>query len=248
MTKQTCDKPAIPNEIHDSEWEFFESRREWFLKIVNRTVSKIDLQPERVTNVLKRHFPAEIKARIIGYRHEFVPSLEEVAGKAIRGPIEGLEVLIEEEVRGYIPRSELSWNEIENDLADEFPIETDVQAIVTDYDERRSEVLLSIKRLSPPMAKVREDTPAPVQSAPSSASAASPKPNADEKLQAADELQPPKQKVKDIASELGVKPFLLIHDLMNMGIYANQNQSIDLTVAEKLHQLHPKPLAAPQTN
>ena len=44
--------------------------------------------------------------------------------------------------------------------------------------------------------------------------------------------------VRDFATEIGLKPFKLISELMEMGIFASMNQTIDETVAEQLAKRH----------
>lgn len=44
--------------------------------------------------------------------------------------------------------------------------------------------------------------------------------------------------VRDFASEIGLKPFKLISELMELGIFASMNQSIEEDVAKKLAQRH----------
>lgn len=44
--------------------------------------------------------------------------------------------------------------------------------------------------------------------------------------------------VRDFAGEMGVKPFKLISELMEMGIFASMNQTIEESVAQKIAQSH----------
>jgi translation initiation factor IF-2 len=44
--------------------------------------------------------------------------------------------------------------------------------------------------------------------------------------------------VKDLAAAINLKPFVLIRDLMDIGIFANQNQNIEADVASKICELH----------
>ena len=50
-------------------------------------------------------------------------------------------------------------------------------------------------------------------------------------------LKPPFS-VKDLATALGLKPFVLIKNLMDIGVFANQNQNIEADVASKICDLH----------
>ncbi len=50
-------------------------------------------------------------------------------------------------------------------------------------------------------------------------------------------LRPPFT-VKQLAEALGFKPFVLIADLMNIGVFANQNQHLEAEVASKICELH----------
>jgi translation initiation factor IF-2 len=50
-------------------------------------------------------------------------------------------------------------------------------------------------------------------------------------------LKPPFT-VKDLAAALNLKPFVLIKNLMDIGVFANQNQSIETEVASKICELH----------
>jgi len=44
--------------------------------------------------------------------------------------------------------------------------------------------------------------------------------------------------VKDLAFQMGLKSFVLIKELMNLGIFANQNQTIEVDIASKLCESH----------
>jgi translation initiation factor IF-2 len=44
--------------------------------------------------------------------------------------------------------------------------------------------------------------------------------------------------VKNLAAELGLKPFILIKDLMDLDVFVNQNQSVESDVADKICRKH----------
>ncbi len=44
--------------------------------------------------------------------------------------------------------------------------------------------------------------------------------------------------VKEVAAAIGVKPFVVIKDLMDLGVFANQNQQLDLGSAAKVCEIH----------
>ena len=50
--------------------------------------------------------------------------------------------------------------------------------------------------------------------------------------------------VRDFALELGMKPFKLISELMEMGIFGSINQSLEEDVASEVANAHPEMLAA----
>ncbi len=50
-------------------------------------------------------------------------------------------------------------------------------------------------------------------------------------------LKPPFT-VKDLAAALNLKPFVLIKNLMDIGVFANQNQNLEADVASKICELH----------
>ncbi len=50
-------------------------------------------------------------------------------------------------------------------------------------------------------------------------------------------LKPPFT-VKDLAAALALKPFVLIKNLMDIGVFANQNQNLEADVASKICELH----------
>jgi hypothetical protein len=50
-------------------------------------------------------------------------------------------------------------------------------------------------------------------------------------------LEPPFT-VKDLAAAINMRPFVLIKNLMDIGVFANQNQNIEGDVASKICELH----------
>ena len=50
-------------------------------------------------------------------------------------------------------------------------------------------------------------------------------------------LKPPFT-VKDLAAALNLKPFVLIKNLMDIGVFANQNQNLETDVASKICEIH----------
>jgi translation initiation factor IF-2 len=44
--------------------------------------------------------------------------------------------------------------------------------------------------------------------------------------------------VKELAERIGISPYLLIHDLMDMGLFAASNQTIEPEVASAICEKH----------
>ena len=82
-------------------------------------------------------------------------------------------------------------------------------------------------------AKIAEP-PAPVAPEPAAAEEPVGEPESDKKVL---HLKPPII-VKDLAEQLGLKPFQLIKDLMALQIFANINQTVEPDIAAKVCELH----------
>ena len=98
-------------------------------------------------------------------------------------------------------------------------------------------VLPKISRIKGPETPP-EPIPAPAAEAPPAAGA--PSAGATEVSPTGEKLvhlKPPFS-VKDLATAIGLKPFVLIKDLMDIGIFANQNQNLEGDVATKICELH----------
>jgi len=94
----------------------------------------------------------------------------------------------------------------------------------------------------PPPAPAKIAPPAPMRVAPPAPPAAPPAPAAAPVVTQSGEvkiihLKPPIV-VRDFATALGLKPFKLISELMEMGIFAAMTQSLDETVAARLAEKH----------
>jgi len=98
-------------------------------------------------------------------------------------------------------------------------------------------VLPTISRIMAPDA-APEPAPATVAEAAPVTGSAEPSPNvgsaSGEKLL---HLKPPFS-VKDLATAINVKPFVVIKDLMDLGIFANQNQNLEADIASKICEIH----------
>src|SRR5207248_1555474 len=89
-------------------------------------------------------------------------------------------------------------------------------------------VLPRIKALEPTPVPEPEPAPVSVEAEPTAATTPG------EKVL---HLKPPFT-VKDLAAGIGLKPFVVIKDLMDLGIFANQNQSLEPDIASKVCDLH----------
>ncbi|MEO6741354.1 MAG: translation initiation factor IF-2 [Chthoniobacteraceae bacterium] len=80
---------------------------------------------------------------------------------------------------------------------------------------------------------VSEVPVAPAAEAPAEAPSAEVSPNGEKLIH----LKPPFS-VKDLAAALNLKPFVLIKNLMDIGVFANQNQNLETEVASKICEIH----------
>ena len=96
----------------------------------------------------------------------------------------------------------------------------------------------------PKITKIKPAEPAPE---PEPAVAQTPASTESPATAAAIELSPTGEKlvhlkppftVKDLAAAIGLKPFVVIKDLMDVGIFANQNQNLEPDVAMKICEIH----------
>src|SRR5262249_9207046 len=93
-----------------------------------------------------------------------------------------------------------------------------------------------------PVASVSAPKPLPAVSAPAavpvipSASSAAPTPVASGDIKII-HFKPPIV-VRDLATQLGLKPFKLISELMEMNIFASMNQTLEEAVAQKIAEKH----------
>ena len=96
----------------------------------------------------------------------------------------------------------------------------------------------AIKRIVPFLkSKEPEPEPEPIAPAPvvvlPAGAIAEVAPNGDKLLH----VKPPIM-VKDLATAMGLKPFVLIKDLMDMGTFANQNQNVDADIVQRICDKH----------
>ncbi|MEQ1850471.1 MAG: translation initiation factor IF-2 [Chthoniobacteraceae bacterium] len=96
------------------------------------------------------------------------------------------------------------------------------------------QVLPSISRIKAP-EPVAEPEPVPQPAAPAlpEGAAAEVSPTGERLVH----LKPPFT-VKDLSAAIGLKPFVVIKNLMDIGVFANQNQSIETDVASKICEIH----------
>jgi len=111
---------------------------------------------------------------------------------------------------------ELGYANIEEARADNAPAETEPEAPAEEEPEEA--------------AAAEEPAPAPVQ-----APAASAEPESDPLLI---ELKKPKVIVKDFAEMMGLKPNVVIAELMRMNVFASINAEIDLKIAKEIGEKH----------
>ncbi len=90
-------------------------------------------------------------------------------------------------------------------------------------------ILPSISRIVPPSPV----PPPPEPVAPAAPATSETAPNGDKILH----VKPPIM-VKDLAVAMGLKPFVVIKDLMDMGTFANQNQNVDADIVQKICDKH----------
>jgi len=92
----------------------------------------------------------------------------------------------------------------------------------------------------PPTTSIPPSAPAPEK--PEGDSSAEEGSLAEEASESADEIKTihlkPPIVVRDFAAEMGLKPFKLISELMELGIFASMNQSIEEDIAKKLAERH----------
>jgi translation initiation factor IF-2 len=102
---------------------------------------------------------------------------------------------------------------------------------------------------TPPVSPPQVNAPSPIGGAPSVHQPENPAPvptippgQEDNAAEATDEIRTIQVKppivVRDFAISIGLKPFKLISELMEMGIFASMNQSIEETVATELAEKH----------
>lgn len=111
----------------------------------------------------------------------------------------------------------------------------------------------SLPPAPPPMVKTAGSSPPKPSGPPKPQPISSPKPDASAS-EASEPAEAPKADVtedekriihakppivvRDFATEIGLKPFKLISELMEMGIFASMNQTIEETVAQQIAQRH----------
>ena len=106
--------------------------------------------------------------------------------------------------------------------------------------EARAPILPPISRIrapQPPAPKAPEPVPAPVAAAPPEPPPAAASPAASPEGDKILHIKPPII-VRELAQQIGLKPFQLIHDLMEMNIFAAINHTVEPDVAAAICRKH----------
>ena len=120
----------------------------------------------------------------------------------------------------------------------EVPKPRPTRSLLTASEQRMEDARIAAEKAAEDAKSAAPGTPAPVASAPAPAPSAAPA--VDEQALAAQQLKDkivvikPPIIVKDLAAKLGLKPYQIIHHLMEMNIFTSASQALEEEVARKL--------------